>query len=170
MPVSKVIGKTLQGAFPGTITRSGDQLVQARTIAEVIKFGAPVKFDATNNQWLNVDAGDAETVVMGVAVRSIKQSLSFADQDSNEYPANSDADVITRGYVAVTIAAGTPALFGTVYVVVTVGDSGLAVGDFVTTAVVGTTGAAVAVANMKYTTLKDSVSGTAEVHILTTRI
>lgn len=168
--VSRVIGKALGGAYPGAITRSGDQLVQARTIAEIIKFGAPVKFDATNNQWLNVDAGDAETVVVGIAVRAVKQALEYADQSAAQYPANSDCDVLTRGFIAVEIASGTPAVNGQVYVVVTVGDSGLEVGDFVTTAVVGTTGAAVAVANMKYTSTKNSVTNTAEVHVLTSRI
>jgi len=137
MSISKTIGKALQGSFPGSITRSGDQLVQARTIAEIIKFGAPVKFDATNNQWLNIDESDAGTVVMGVAVRAVKQALAFADQDTNEYPANSDADVITRGFVAVTVANGSPALGGQVYVMNKANGSGLEVGDFVTSLFVG---------------------------------
>lgn len=171
MAVSKVIGKRLGGSFPGAITRTGDQLVQARTIAEIIKFGAPVKFDAVNNQWQNFENGDAETDIVGFAVRAVKQALQFADQSTDQYPANSDADVLTRGFIAVEVKAGTPAPGGQVFVVETVGDSGLEIGDVVATSSIGT-GVTVALptAYAQFTTPKDAVNNTAEVHVLVSRV
>ena len=168
MAFSKTIGKRLQGSFPGTITRGGDQLVQARTIAEDINFGAPIKLDAANNQWKNFEAADAETDILGIAVRSVKQGATLVG-DQTLTPANSDMDTLTRGFISVEVVAGTPVVGGAVYVVKTVGDSGLAVGDFSATSSIGT-GVTVTVANMLFTSPKNSVNNTAEVHVLAARI
>lgn len=136
MAFRKTIGKRLQGSFAGTITRGGDQLTQARTIAEDIKFGAPIKLDAAKNQWKNFEASDAETVIMGIAVRSIKQAATLVG-DQELTPANSDMDALTRGFIAVKVANGSPAINGTPYVITRIGSTGLLIGDFVADEFVG---------------------------------
>ena len=166
MTFSKVIGKALQGSFPGTPSRSGDQLIQARTAAEIIKFGDPLKFDAANNQWKNIEAGDSASDIVGFAVRAIKQALTYQTQ-ADEYPANSDVDALTRGFIAVTVAAGTPTLGGQVYVINAVGTSGLAIGDIITTAFLGpqvetavcTTGAVTAAGTITVTVTAAGMTG-----------
>lgn len=158
MAFSKVIGKALQGAYPGSVSRSGDQLIQARTAAEIIKFGAPLKFDSANNQYKNIEAGDGASDIIGFAVRAIKQALTYQTQ-ADEYPANSDIDALTRGFIAVKVASGSPALGGKVYVINSVGTSGLAIGDIITTAFLGpqvetavcTTGAVTGAGNITVT-------------------
>lgn len=168
--VSKVIGKRLQGSFKGAITRTGDQLVQARTSAEIIAFGAPCKFDTANNQWKNFEALDAESVIVGFAVRKVGQSAAYLAQ-ADEYVAGSDVDLLTRGFIAVAVLAGTPVVGGVVYVVLTAGDSGLAIGDVVATNSIGTgTVVTLPTSFARFTTPKDSVSGTAEVHVLVARV
>ena len=169
--VSKVIGKKLGGSFPGTITRGGHQLVQARTTAEITKFGLPAVLDAANNQWRPFDTADAESDIVGFFTRQVRQANDFANQDKNENPAGYDVDILSQGFVAVEVTAGTPAVGGQVYVVKTVGDSGLAIGDVVATNSIGTgTVVTLPLSFARFTTLKDDVTDTAEVHVLVNRI
>lgn len=132
--------------FPGRITRSDSLTVEQ----EVIDSGTPptiyggfVKLVAGKLQ--PIASGDAagvyDTLVNPFPSQSSSNSLGSATP-----PTSGIADVLKRGYIAVTLKLGTAAKGGQVYVVTTAGGS-VVVGDIVTAASPAGGGTAVAVTN-----------------------
>ena len=157
----------MPGHYPGAVSRGGDQLIEAHINPNALSFGDPLKL--VDNKWEKIETSDAETLAVGVAVRSVEQGTTYPSSDGFEIAADRDVDGLIRGYIAVEVKDGSPAVLGQVYIIDAPGDSGLLAGDFVTTVTVGT-GTTIAPANWKYRTAKDSVNNTAEIHILAARI
>jgi len=109
-------GKVLKwtNGFPGTVSRSIDDIIESFANADTnpIEFGAPVALVSGNAKNVSAD----NTVVIGVAVRTIKTEETYGGNDP-VYKAKEMVDVIKRGTVAVAIPhALTPAAGGTVYI------------------------------------------------------
>jgi hypothetical protein len=110
-------GKVLKftNGFPGTVTRSIDDIVETLASGEAsnpILFGAPVALD--DGKVVNVAA--SKTNIIGIAMRSIKTENTYGGNDP-KYNAGELVDVIKRGTVAVLVSNGTPAAGGTVHIV-----------------------------------------------------
>ena len=108
---------SITNGFPGTISRSIDDIVESFANVEStnpIAFGAPVVLDATNNGVTNISADN--TAVIGIAVRVAKTNNTYG-QDDAKYNPKDMVDVIKRGSVVVAVSNGTPAAGGTVHIV-----------------------------------------------------
>lgn len=117
--------------FPGAVTRDLDLTV----IQEIIDSGTPptafggaVKLVSGKLQ--PIASGDAASAVYGLLVRPYPMQGN-STTGSNAPPTSGIADVLRRGYMAVTLKLGTAAKGGQLYVVTTAGGS-VVVGDFVT--------------------------------------
>lgn len=167
MAVSRVIGKQVGGSFPGTPSRSGDQLIQVKLASGEIEFGTPVS--QTENEYEPFD-GD-ETTLAGIAVRKVGQPNVYVGQaDYNKYLDGEDCDALTRGFITVKIADKTSLVIGLPVSIVTVaGDSGFEVNDFVTSSTPMGTGSSVEITGWVYSTPAGD-DDIVEVHILTSAI
>ena len=110
-------GKVLKftNGFPGTVTRSIDDIVETLASGEAsnpILFGAPVALN--DGKVVNVAA--SKTNIIGIAMRSIKTENTYGGNDP-KYNAGELVDVIKRGTVAVLVSNGSPAAGGTVHIV-----------------------------------------------------
>lgn len=167
MAVSRVIGKQVGGSFPGTISRSGDQLVQVKLANGEIGFGRAVVLDSGKYiEWF-----EDEATIHGIAVRKVGQPNVYVNQDDyNKYLDGEECDALTRGFVTVKLVDTTNFAINTsVNIVTSAGDSGFAVGDFVTSSTAMGSGSKSAISGWLYSA-GVSDDGIAEIHILTTAI
>ncbi|MGG3884345.1 structural cement protein Gp24 [Brevibacillus panacihumi] len=114
----KVIGKSLNLGYPGSVSRSADAIITSRLVRDTdedsIAFGEAVVLNA-DNTFSKFGAGGTAEAFAGIAVREVKQSTDyFSDQVS--YKPGQPCDVIERGSVTVFCNAGTPTAGGDVYV------------------------------------------------------
>lgn len=126
----KVIGKAMNYGWAGKITRDADMIIDSRIVSDAsgsteIAFGAPV-FLNTDNTVRNFDsATDSDaTMLAGVAVSGVRQSINYATQSAAYQPAT-QCDILTRGQVMVAIpsaAAASLAAGGKVYLDASTGD------------------------------------------------
>lgn len=163
----KVIGIQMNYGFPGNYARTPDDIVMSRKVAGTaeIPFGAAVVLN-TDNTYQLVGTGFTADKFAGVALRIVKQAVSYNDQNETTYKVGEAASVIERGQVTVACNVGTPTAGGDVYVRITANAS-------VTNGVVGGFEASadgantVKLTNVKWATGKVDANGIAEIAILT---
>ncbi|MCM3141667.1 hypothetical protein [Brevibacillus sp. MER 51] len=114
----KVIGKSLNLGYPGSVSRSADAIITSRLVDETdtedIKFGEAVVLNS-NNTYSKFDATGTAVAFAGVAVREVKQTTDYFTSQGS-YKPGQPCDVIERGSVTVVCNAGTPTAGGDVYV------------------------------------------------------
>lgn len=163
----KVIGTALNNGYPGTISRSGDEVSKSRPVktgTANIYFGDPVILN-TDGTIERFGATGTDAKFAGIAMRKVKSALTYVDQAAY-YAALELADILQRGSVTVKVTEGTPAIGGKVYVC-TVAGTTAAVGDILATATPAGVGAtAVEITNVLFNSTKDT-NGVAEIAILT---
>ncbi len=148
--------------FPGVITRSDSLTVQQEIIDSGTPpniFGGVVKLVSGKLQ--PIASGDAGSVAYGFLVKAFPTQSSGNAYGAGTPPTTGVADVLRRGYLAVTLALGTAAKRGQVYVVTTAGGT-VNLGDIVTASSPAGGGAAVAVSGAYFTGPADS-SGAVEI-------
>ena len=104
----KAYGKTLPFGFRGAVSRQPDTLIQSYTNTgdDNIEFGAPVVFDGSTGGVRKVASGDANTAIIGLAVRRMGQP--YADDPKGYYYKKGDTvDVLVRGSMTVELKATT---------------------------------------------------------------
>lgn len=103
MPAS-VIGKSLNLGYPGNVSRNDPKTtVMNRPVGTgPILFGVPVKLNAANT-YDALAGADKATDFAGVALRNVKQQTVYASNASGQYEKSEAADVLTVGYVTVSV-------------------------------------------------------------------
>ena len=114
----KVIGISMNVGYPGTQSRQADAIIQNRVADGAIAFGLAVKL-TNQNKWKQIETGDADTDVAGIAVREVVQTNVYNPQSNPDYLDGTPADVMTRGNCIVKCQKGTPAAGSAVYVRIT---------------------------------------------------
>lgn len=113
----KVIGKTLNYGYPGTVSRASDTVILSYPVVDgLIKFGAPVVFDAAKNAVAPVSADSEAANIIGIAVREVRQP--YEDSEEGWYYKEGDVcNVLVRGTAVVEVGVATGmAARGAVYV------------------------------------------------------
>lgn len=114
----KAIGISMNYGYPGNYARTPDDIVMSRKVADdsaAIPFGAAVVLNADNTYSL-AGTGFTAAKFAGVALRIVKQAISYAEQNETVYQPSEAASVIERGQVTVLCNVGTPTAGGDVYV------------------------------------------------------
>jgi hypothetical protein len=132
----------MPAGFPGSLTRPDEATVETQAMsldAPVTAFGLPVKM--VGGKVAPLEAGDTEDAVYGFLVRvfptvSGDLSASFDGAAPNPHQLHS---VMTRGYMSVVCAAGTPDKGGQVYVRLAPGSGNAPLGQIESAAVSGET-------------------------------
>lgn len=131
---------TAPAGFAGGITRVDDTTVEPGFFAAAnfpVAFGQPVKVEAGTGKFLLMGAGSVAADFYGIVARevpslgSVSVGQLFADGGPNPVYAHG---IVVRGYMNVACVVGTPVRGGIVYVRVTDGGAGKAVGQFEATA------------------------------------
>lgn len=135
----------MPAGFPGAITRSDaltvtQEIIDSGTPPTV--FGGVVKLVAGKLQ--PIASGDAAAVVYGLLVRSFPTQSASNAYGASTPPTSGIADVIRRGFMAVTLKLGTAVKAAQAYVVTTAGGT-VVVGDIVTATSPAGGGTAVAI-------------------------
>ncbi len=162
----QVIGKSMLHGYAGSYSRQPDMVVDTvpLTGTETVPFGFPVSMGAygTAQKWTGTST---KAKFLGVAVREVKSSLDYINQNEGVYRPGEAMPVMKRGCVNVICQAGTPAPGGTVYIRTEAVDSkpNAVVGGF---EAVEDTGKNVALENVQWKGAADA-NGVAEMRILT---
>lgn len=133
--------------FPGRVTRSDSLTIQQEIIdsnTPPTVYGGVVKLVSGKLQ--PIASGDSAGVYDILVAPYPTQSTTNAYGGATP-PTSGLADVLKRGYIAVTLAKGTAAKGGQVYVVTTAGGT-VVVGDYVTSTSPSGGGTAVALTNV----------------------
>lgn len=166
----QIIGKAMPHGYAGSYARQPDMVVDTAPLAgtESILFGAPVAMGAGGavTKW----SGDsAAGKFCGVAVREVKSSLDYLNQNEGGYSPGEAVPVMKRGCVNVLCQSGVPMPGGKVYVRKAVNSAkpNLLAGGFEAAAdIVDTTTYTVELTNCQWKGTADS-NGVAELRILT---
>ena len=126
------IGKSMNYGFPGTYSRTPDDVIMARPVkddSDAVPFGMAVVLNADNTYSL---AGADATMAnfAGVAVRIVKQTVQYMDQTQAAYQPGEMCSVLERGNVAVVCNVGTPTAGGKVYLRISANAGNTIVGGF----------------------------------------
>lgn len=135
-----VIGKYLNLGYEGNISRQKYYNIIQRPVSESsnpIQFGRPVVLNP-DNTYSDLEsviaAGTTITADMigGIAVRIVKQALSFFDSNTVYYYPKQTCDVMNEGQMTVRCSYGAPTAGGDVYIRVAANPAQPAsfVGDF----------------------------------------
>jgi hypothetical protein len=109
-----VIMTRMPSGFAGEITRTAGAILEPCIVGSAdISHGDPVKL--AGDKIVPLEAGDTAADVYGFVARSYPSQGGAAPVEGTA-AAGSTADVLRSGYMAVALAAGTPAKGGTVYV------------------------------------------------------
>lgn len=114
----KAIGVAMNYGFPGTYARTPDDVVTSRQLKEgsaAVPFGAAVAAN-DDNTYSAVGATFTAAKFGGVALRVVKQAVSYNDQNETAYNAMDLVSAINRGSVVVKCNNGTPKAGGAVFV------------------------------------------------------
>lgn len=168
MVLTEAIGKVVLAAFAGDITTMGDSLRIARVSDGEVPFGNAVVLDT--GKYRVVEAADAETAIVGFAVRTVKQATNFADQNVLAYPDGDDMDALVRGWISVNVVSGSPAVDGAISIITVPGTTGFAIGDVVSGTPGDSTTITLATAFATFASVKDTIRGTAIVAVKLRRI
>lgn len=130
----KVIGTEFTHGFPGQLSRSIDEIIEAFPNAsdDSIAFGTPVVLDSDKSGVVPFTASSKAADVIGFAVRIAKTNETYGKDDACYMPGET-VSVLKRGAMTVSVKAGTPAKGNAVYVRNAAG-TGKAVGDIVAAA------------------------------------
>lgn len=114
----KAIGISMNYGFPGTYARTPDDIVTSRQLKEG---SAPVPFGAalmanSDNTYSPVDSTFTPSKFGGVALRIVKQAVSYSEQNATEYQPLDLVSALNRGAVVVNCNHGTPTAGGDVYI------------------------------------------------------
>lgn len=113
----QTIGRTMPHGYAGSYSRQPDMVVDTAPLAGAaeVPFGAPVVMGTGGSAqaW-----GESSTAAdfWGVAVREVKSSVNYLNQNQGTYRPGEAVPVMKRGCVNVICQAGTPAPGGKVYV------------------------------------------------------
>ena len=121
----KAIGISLNYGYPGTYARTPDDIVASRLQnpeSNAVPFGAAVAIKADNSYGEVAETTTAGEVA-GIALRIVKQAISYDDQNETKYNPGEYMSVLERGAAVVTCNVGTPKANGKVYVRVKKNDS-----------------------------------------------
>ena len=163
----KAIGISMNYGFPGTYARTPDDIVTSRQLKEgsdAVPFGACLMANS-DNTYSPVDSTFTADKFGGIALRVVKQAVSYEDQNQTGYNAGEMVSSINRGAVVVTCNSGTPTAGGKVYVRIKANASvvGGVVGGFEAAADGENT---VELTNLQWTNGYVDANGVAEVTIL----
>ena len=112
----KVIGIELPLGYEGNYARTPDCIIMNRKAKTTdIPFGAPVILNS-DNTYSAFGASNTAAQFGGVAVREVKQTVNFLNQNNAYYEAGSQCDVLERGNIVVKCGKGTPSAGGKVYI------------------------------------------------------
>lgn len=120
MSIGKTIGKTLNYGYAGTPALQPDYLAITRLNVsnEKILFGDLLiyKNDMSGVEKVNATNKDLLTThFAGIAIRQVKQSSEYKNQNEVGYASNEATGVFQRGIISIACVEGTPKLNGTVY-------------------------------------------------------
>lgn len=114
----KSIGKSMNFGYAGNYARTPDDIVASRKLEATsapIPFGAAVVLNA-DNTYKAVGAGVTADRIAGIALRVVKQAISYNDMNETKYQPGEMMSVLERGAATVYCNAGTPTAGGKVYV------------------------------------------------------
>lgn len=114
----KAIGISMNFGYPGNYARTPDDIVASRLLdeeSEAIPFGAAVCIQ-DDNTYKAVGATTTAADIAGIALRVVKQAVSYAEQNKTEYQPGQYMSVLERGAATVVCNVGTPKANGKVYV------------------------------------------------------
>ena len=146
----------MPAGFPGIFSRTDSLTVEQEIIDSSnppTKYGVPVKIVGGKMQGL--ESGDAGTVTAGWMVKPYPAQSSTDALGTATPPTSGTGDRLRRGFMTVTLAKGTAAKGGQVYVVTTAGGT-VALNDIVTAASPAGGGTAVAVTGAFFTGAADA--------------
>lgn len=164
----KAIGISMNYGFPGTYARTPDDIVTSRQLKEgsaSVPFGACLMAN-DDNTYSPVGEGFTAAKFGGVALRVVKQAISYAQQAETAYNTLDMVNALNRGAVVVNCNNGTPTAGGAVYVRIKENASvvGGVVGGFEAAADGENT---VLLTNVQWTNGYVDANGVAEITILT---
>lgn len=114
----KAIGISLNYGYPGNYARTPDDIVASRLLnetSESIPFGAAVCINS-DNTYSAVKSDTTAADIAGIALRVVKQAISYSEQNRTEYKAGEYMSVLERGAATVVCNVGNPTANGKVYV------------------------------------------------------
>ena len=162
----QTIGKTMPHGYAGSYSRQPDMVVDTHPLGgkSSVVFGQAVKYASDGSVEFFGTSSTAEEFV-GVAVREVKSSINFLNQNAGQYVPGEAVSVMKRGCVNVICQRGTPTLAGNVYVRIEKNDiyPNAVVGGFEATADDAKT---VELPNAQWRGVADA-AGVAEIRILT---
>lgn len=164
----KAIGISLNYGYPGNYARTPDDIVASRLLnetSEAIPFGSAVCINSDNTYSAVKDSSTAADIA-GIALRVVKQAISYNEQNYTEYKPGEYMSVLERGAATVVCNVGTPKANGKVYVRIkkNVGIANGVVGGFEATADTGNT---IEIPNMRWTNGSMDANRVCEVTLLT---
>lgn len=164
----KAIGVHMNYGFPGTYARTPDDVVTSRQLAEnskAVAFGQALMVKE-DNTYTAVDETFTADKFGGVALRVVKQAVSYDDQNETAYEEGDLVSSLNRGAVTVTCNNGKPKAGGKVYVRIKANDGIIhgVVGGFEAEADSTNT---VELTNVQWTNGYTDANGNAEITILT---
>lgn len=164
----KAIGISMNYGYPGNYARTPDDIVASRLLnetSEAIPFGAAVCINSDNTYSAIKDTSTAADVA-GIALRVVKQAISYNEQNYTEYKPGEYMSVLERGAATVVCNVGTPKANGKVYVRIKKNTSiaNGVVGGFEAAADTGNT---IEIPNMRWTNGSMDANRVCEVTLLT---
>lgn len=114
----KAIGISMNYGYPGNYARTPDDIVASRMLNDAsaaVPFGAAVCIK-DDNTYEAVGAATTAADVAGIALRVVKQAISYNEQNYTEYQPGAYMSVLERGAATVVCNVGTPKANGKVYV------------------------------------------------------
>lgn len=113
----QVIGKTMLHGYAGSYSRQPDMIVDTVPLTGngEVAFGAPVVvgMNGAAQPWGKDSTADK---FYGVAVREVKSSLDYLNQNKGGYHPGEAVSIMKRGCVNVICQLGTPTHGGAVYI------------------------------------------------------
>lgn len=164
----KAIGISMNFGFPGTYSRNPDSIITYRQLkedAEAVPFGMALRAN-DDNTYSPVGADFTADKFGGVALRTVKQAVSYSEQMETAYQPMDMVSALNRGAVVVSCNHGKPTAGGKVYVRIKKNDAvvGGVVGGFEAEADGENT---VLLPNVQWTNGYVDANGVAEITILT---
>lgn len=164
----KAIGISMNFGFPGTYSRNPDSIITYRQLkedAEAVPFGMALRAN-DDNTYSPVGSDFTADKFGGVALRTVKQAVSYSEQTETAYQPMDMVSALNRGAVVVSCNHGNPTAGGKVYVRIKKNDAvvGGVVGGFEAEADGENT---VLLPNVQWTNGYVDANGVAEITILT---
>ena len=114
----KAIGISMNYGFPGTYAKTPDEIVTSRQLkkgSDPVPYGACLMAN-DDNTYSPVGEGFTAEKFGGIALRVVKQAISYDQQNETAYNELDMINSLNRGAVVVNCNNGTPTAGGKVYV------------------------------------------------------